>query len=83
MWQITEGYSGSDIRLVCKEAAMQPVRQVFDKLEEVEKDKDCLEAIHMNPITTNDVKNAVIKTKPSAKLLAERYLKWQSEYGSA
>lgn len=28
-----EGYSGSDIRLVCKEAAMRPVRKIFDALE--------------------------------------------------
>ena len=31
--QKTEGYSGSDIRLVCKEAAMRPVRKIFDALE--------------------------------------------------
>ena len=31
--QITEGYSGSDLRLVCKEAAMRPVRKIFDILE--------------------------------------------------
>jgi katanin p60 ATPase-containing subunit A1 len=29
----TEGYSGSDVRLVCKEAAMRPLRKVFDRLE--------------------------------------------------
>ncbi|KAF5897934.1 katanin p60 ATPase-containing subunit A-like 2 isoform X2, partial [Clarias magur] len=29
----TDGYSGSDIRLVCKEAAMRPVRKIFDTLE--------------------------------------------------
>ena len=32
-WQATAGYSGSDIRLVCKEAAMRPVRKIFDALE--------------------------------------------------
>lgn len=32
----TEGYSGSDIRLVCKEAAMQPLRRVMTILENQE-----------------------------------------------
>jgi len=31
--QATAGYSGSDIRLVCKEAAMRPIRKIFDALE--------------------------------------------------
>uniref|UniRef100_A0A1I8J4N0 LisH domain-containing protein n=2 Tax=Macrostomum lignano TaxID=282301 RepID=A0A1I8J4N0_9PLAT len=30
---LTEGYSGSDITLVCKEAAMRVVRKIFDALE--------------------------------------------------
>jgi katanin p60 ATPase-containing subunit A1 len=30
----TEGFSGSDIRLLCKEAAMQPLRRVMAILEE-------------------------------------------------
>lgn len=30
----SEGFSGSDIRILCKEAAMQPVRRVMAYLEE-------------------------------------------------
>ncbi|XP_060975031.1 uncharacterized protein LOC115697898 isoform X1 [Cannabis sativa] len=41
----TEGFSGSDIRLLCKEAAMQPLRrlmaQLEDKLEVVPEDGKC------------------------------------------
>ena len=37
--QRTDGYSGSDVRLVCKEAAMRPVRKVFDKLDQLDSGK--------------------------------------------
>ncbi|KAB5560750.1 hypothetical protein DKX38_005707 [Salix brachista] len=32
----TEGFSGSDIRLLCKEAAMQPLRRIMTLLEDRE-----------------------------------------------
>lgn len=32
----SEGFSGSDIRLLCKEAAMQPLRRLMASLEDQE-----------------------------------------------
>ena len=58
--QLTEGYSGSDIKLVCKEAAMQPVRKVFDKLESMNRGAGgVLEDILIEPIKTEHVKAAI------------------------
>jgi katanin p60 ATPase-containing subunit A1 len=37
MVELTDGYSGSDIRIVCKEAAMRPLRRLMTELEEIEK----------------------------------------------
>eukprot|EP00057_Strongylocentrotus_purpuratus_P024931 XP_011679405.1 PREDICTED: katanin p60 ATPase-containing subunit A-like 2 [Strongylocentrotus purpuratus] len=95
----TEGYSGSDLRLVCKEAAMRPVRKIFDILESTSEKgtnktagreetpnlvwhKDSMPDLTLDPITTADVEAALAHTKPSAKLLKDKYLKWQKEYES-
>eukprot|EP00731_Ephydatia_muelleri_P015730 Em0009g154a len=79
--EMTEGYSGSDVRLVCKEAAMRTVRQVFDKLEGLQETSH-LDCLRLDPVTTADVQAAIASTKPSAKLLASRYTQWQKEYES-
>lgn len=79
--QLTDGYSGSDIHLVCKEAAMHSVRKVFNELENTT-DSENLENITFEPIRTRDVEVAIANTKPSAKLLASKYLQWQKEYES-
>lgn len=36
--QMTDGYSGADIVLVCKESAMRPLRKLMKKLEGKEND---------------------------------------------
>lgn len=69
---------------------MQPVRKVFDKLETMSargegEGQDAgqgLEDVVIEPIRTEDVRAAIARTKPSAKLLAKRYSEWQSQYES-
>ena len=78
----SEGYSGADIRLVCKEAAMNKVRDVFDILEKCESAKDLPKSLNLGQITTDDVLIALEKTKPSAKGLKNKYDAWQTQYES-
>lgn len=80
--QITDGYSGSDIKLVCKEAAMRPVRKVFDKLEAPDDTDLTLRSVELDPVRTADIEAAIASTKPSARQLVGRYLAWQREYES-
>nr|CDS25563.1 katanin p60 ATPase containing subunit [Hymenolepis microstoma] len=83
MAEITEGYSGSDIRLVCKEAAMHSVRKVFYILEDRNSSNSLLQSkFHFDPITSGDVEAAIQRTKPSGMAYARRYRDWQEKYGS-
>lgn len=76
----TEGYSGSDIQLVCKEAAMRPVRKIFDALENHSEGRDL--HIRLDTIVTADVLKALERTKPSGKAMKDKYAAWQREYES-
>uniref|UniRef100_A0A3B3QMJ2 Katanin p60 ATPase-containing subunit A-like 2 n=1 Tax=Paramormyrops kingsleyae TaxID=1676925 RepID=A0A3B3QMJ2_9TELE len=79
--QETEGYSGSDIKLVCKEAAMRPVRKVFDVLESQESNAKT-PIILLDTVTTDDFLEVIAHTKPSARNLTEKYVAWEREYES-
>lgn len=77
----TEGFSGSDIRLLCKEAAMQPLRRVMAILEEQDMLPDD-ELPKIGPIKHEDIQMAIKNTRPSAHLHAPRYEKFNEDYGS-
>uniref|UniRef100_A0A8C8A034 Katanin p60 ATPase-containing subunit A-like 2 n=1 Tax=Oryzias sinensis TaxID=183150 RepID=A0A8C8A034_9TELE len=76
-----EGYSGSDIRLVCKEAAMTLVRTVFDSLESHQECSD-ITVIQLGALTTADFVEVIAHTKPSARSLMGRYTAFEREYQS-
>nr|CQR66247.1 Katanin-like protein 2, isoform L3 [Mus musculus] len=80
--QETEGYSGSDIKLVCREAAMRPVRKIFSVLENNQSESNNLPGIQLDTVTTQDFLDVLAHTKPSAKNLTERYLAWQEKFES-
>ncbi|XP_075302403.1 katanin p60 ATPase-containing subunit A-like 2 [Opisthocomus hoazin] len=80
--QETDGYSGSDIKLVCKEAAVRPVRKIFDALENHQPGNSNLPMIWLDTITTADFLDVITHTKPSAKNLSQKYTAWQREFES-
>nr|XP_026498166.1 katanin p60 ATPase-containing subunit A-like 2 [Vanessa tameamea] len=72
----TEGYSGSDVKLVCKEALMANVRKKFPNMggkgQPNRKDK----------LSLSDILTAIERTKPISKNLAKKHEEWQKEMGS-
>ena len=60
---------------------MRSVRKVFDALEGLP-EPSLLDRITLDPVKTADVQAAIVNTKPSAKLLANKYIEWQKEYES-
>ena len=77
----TEGFSGSDMVLLCKEAAMRPLRRIMRQLEEAQGEQDGAR-VRLGPVTPEDVQEALRVTKPAQRVNDERYHKWEAEYGS-
>ncbi|XP_008324335.1 katanin p60 ATPase-containing subunit A-like 2 isoform X2 [Cynoglossus semilaevis] len=78
----TDGYSGSDIQLVCKESAMRPVRKIFDFLESHYREDATMSTIRLETVTTADFLEVIAHTKPSARNLMDKYTAWEREYES-
>lgn len=89
----TEGFSGSDIRLLCKEVAMKPVRRMMFVLEEMEADPKRggrvateaeVEAIKASdPITREDMEQALRATNPASNTkYTEKYREWEKGFGA-
>uniref|UniRef100_H3CGI6 Katanin p60 ATPase-containing subunit A-like 2 n=1 Tax=Tetraodon nigroviridis TaxID=99883 RepID=H3CGI6_TETNG len=81
--QEMDGYSGSDVRLVCKEAAMRSVRKVFAALEARDKGGLDAAAIRLEAVTTADFLDVISHTKPSCHNLMDKYASWGSRHQAA
>lgn len=72
----TDGYSGSDLAALCREAAMAPIRELGEAVSTVKADK-------VRKINLEDIENALSVIRPSVnrRQLAV-YENWTQEYGS-
>jgi katanin p60 ATPase-containing subunit A1 len=76
-----DGYSGSDIRLVCKEAAMAPARRLVSRMEAEEPG---VTIDDIEKVTAAEIEEALGRSKPAqaTKANMQKYAEWQAEYGA-
>jgi katanin p60 ATPase-containing subunit A1 len=78
--EILEVYSGSDIKLLCKEALMTRTRKAINIIENDNKGR--IYNINEFPVTKQDFEESLEKVKPAFTYKTERYEKWMKDYGS-
>ncbi|XP_053673566.1 fidgetin-like protein 1 [Anopheles nili] len=73
----TEGFSGADMKVLCHEASMGPIRSIpFDQLGNIAKE-------HVRPICNDDFQLALNKVKASVSPNdLEQYSIWNRTYGT-
>lgn len=77
--EMTRGYSGSDIKALCQDAAMGPIR----KLQCLAADIATVKAELVSPVALDDFEAALSHVRPSVSQDdLSQYVKWNSVYGS-
>ncbi|CAG5059029.1 unnamed protein product [Parnassius apollo] len=71
----TEGYSGSDVKLACKETLMMNVRKMLPNM------LNRSQSGRKDRLDLSDIMAAIERTKPVSKNLAKKHVDWQEEMG--
>ena len=88
---LVDGYSGSDLKVLCKEVAMRPLRRILnDPSLKSEGSTTTDGSVNMsllmkrNPITAQDFHDAIATVSHSTSAaLCDRYRKWMDAHGSS
>lgn len=82
--ELTEGYSGADIHIACREASMMPMRRLLITMSPQEIQMRRLKGEFSVPkMTGGDLLSAIANTRPSvAATTVQRYLEWEQQFGS-
>ncbi|MHA1303264.1 MAG: AAA family ATPase [Candidatus Heimdallarchaeaceae archaeon] len=76
--EITEGYSGADIAMVCRDAIMTPIRELDLSGDITNPD------VKARPVTQKDFLEAIQTVNPSVSAEEiEKYERWNEEFGSS
>ena len=81
----TDGFSGSDIKTLCKEVSMRPLRRMLTQLEQSDILADQSLSLFMkkNPITVDDFRESLAAINQSADAqLCIRHQAWSESHGS-
>ncbi|XP_024991442.1 ATPase family AAA domain-containing protein FIGL1 isoform X2 [Cynara cardunculus var. scolymus] len=77
--KLTEGYSGSDMKNLVKDASMGPLREALRQGTEITK----LKKEDMRPVTLQDFENALQEVRPSVSVNElGTYEDWNNQFGS-
>jgi katanin p60 ATPase-containing subunit A1 len=80
----TDGYSGADVMLLCKEGAMRPLRRLMDRLnDDLEPAGFGDDEVTVGEITGDDIVGALSATRPTqTEAHAKRYVEWTNSFGA-
>lgn len=78
-----EGYSCSEIKTICREAAMKPIRRILQHVEVIDGDRDLSILMKRNPVTAQDFREAIASNNNATSTeLCQRYMKWAESHGA-